>query len=358
MIKSWRKSPPVDAASATAARSQPRPERPPEPLAAVLASLESAVVAIDRDGRRVLSNPAADRMLPSLARVPQLMQQVRAVIDHPTAAGEAGDAAPIWTGRLSLPDERTLDVHIAPLPQGGCMVVARDISATVHLETTRRDFIAAISHELRTPLTSIQGYAEVLLQTPDLPSSTRAQFLQIMIDNANRLTRLAQDLVTLSSIETGTYPFHFATLDAAALVAPVLDVVAPLAQAQSAQITSGALVCGRVRGDRDALHRVLLNLVQNALVHGGNGVAIEISSTTSAGNYVFAVRDHGPGISAADQHRIFERFYRVDRGHAPNGTGLGLSLAKHIVIEHGGHLEVESALGQGSTFRLSLPLLP
>ncbi|MGH9485223.1 MAG: sensor histidine kinase [Terriglobales bacterium] len=368
-MRLWRRS---NAATGAAARSAADAQAESEGLrrsaarlGAVLESVDAAVLAVDAGQRRWFSNAAADRLLPSLPRLPQLLQWMESV----ASSGEP------WNSRLEMPDGRTLEVHITPLGGGpgggadggavtGSVVVARDITDRVHLETARRDFIAGISHELRTPLTSIQGYAEMLRRNPEPEAEVRAEYLDVIARNTARLTRLAHDLVTLSALETRTYPFHFEPVEAASLGAPALDVVAPLARERGCRLALGPLGSGWLCADREALHRVLLNLLENALVHGGGGagVAVELSGQIEGGAYVYRVRDTGAGISSSDLPRVFERFYRVDRSHAStaggHGSGLGLALVKHIVREHGGTVELASALGAGTTVTVRLPLAP
>ena len=331
-------------------------------LQPVLESLDTAVIAVDGGRRLLYANPAARRMFSlgaapppgsrgaALLRIPQLRQW----LDDVQLTGSAA------VGRVDLPDDRILQVEVTPLETVtlGMVVLARDVTGMIQLETMRRDFIAAVSHELRTPLTSILGYAETLLQEPAPTPPEQRRFLAVILQNATRLTRLAQDLVTLSSIETGTYPFHFQEVEAAALVGPALDVVTPAARKRGCRIVVEALARGRVRGDPDALHRVLLNLLDNAIIHGGSDTQIFVRGAVVGKNYELVVRDTGTGIGSLDQRRIFERFYRVDKSHsqAGGGSGLGLALVKHIVKEHGGVINLESTLGMGSTFRLRLPL--
>lgn len=357
-MRLWRNSAATAARAAAEAQAESEGLRQSTArLGAVLESVDAAVLAVDGGQVRWFSNPAADRLLPSLPRLPQLLQWMESV----ASSGEP------WNSRLEMPDGRTLEVHITPLgggPRGsGSVVVARDITDRVHLETARRDFIAGVSHELRTPLTSIQGYAEMLRRSPEPEAEVRAEYLDVIARNTARLTRLARDLVTLSALETRTYPFHFEPVEAASLGAPALDVVAPLAREHGCRLALGMLGSGWLRADREALHRVLLNLLENALVHGGGGgVAVELSGQIEGGAYVYRVRDTGAGISSSDQPRVFERFYRVDRGRAStaggHGSGLGLALVKHIVREHGGTVDLASALGAGTTVTVRLPLAP
>ncbi|TAN22285.1 MAG: hypothetical protein EPN33_08430 [Acidobacteria bacterium] len=347
----------------------------PALLTAVLDRLEEAVLVLDPRQQVRFANAAAAQLLPQPRRLPLLLRRSAEVM----ASGQP------WSGRMPLPDERTLQLRISPLAlRGGwagalgapspaerqaagaagrgCLVSARDITAAVRLETTRRDFIAAISHELRTPLASIQGYAEMLAQKPEPPAADRAAWLAVIADNAGRLARLIGDLATLSSLETGTYPFHFAALEAAALAAPALAVVTPLARERGVTLRQGALGPGQIRGDAPALERVLLNLLENAILHGHSPVEthrlrVELSGGVRQGAYEFLVRDTGAGISTRDQPRIFERFYRVQPAPGRSGSGLGLALVKHIVHEHSGEVTVESTLGAGSAFRVRLPLV-
>jgi two-component system phosphate regulon sensor histidine kinase PhoR len=321
-----------------------------ERLEAVLRNMDAAVVEFDARLQGRFLNPAAERLLERLPRLPQLLV--------PAAAAVREGAS--WQGRVELADERTLEATITPLHGAeapGAVLVARDVTATVRLETTRRDFIAALSHELRTPLASIRGYGELLSLHPDAAPEERRTWLEGMLESSERLTRLAADLTTLSSLETGTYPLRLETMEAAGLAEPVLRVMRPQAQAAGVTLVNGAWAPGRIRGDAAALHRLLLNLVENALRHGiaGRGaLRVELSGGAEGGEYLLQVRDNGAGIASTDLPRVFERFYRAP-GRAAEGTGLGLALVKHIAQEHGGTVAVESELGRGSTFTVRLP---
>jgi two-component system phosphate regulon sensor histidine kinase PhoR len=347
-------------------------------LEAAIGRLDAAVLVVDRELRVLAANPAAERLwflaepapgVPAraagLSRLPEVHDAVLAAL----GGAENPDPAAEWRRRVRTADGRTLDAAVHRLATGDCLIAARDVSESVRLETSRRDFVAALSHELRTPLTSIQGYAE-MLQDASLPDTLRAESLEVILQNTARLSRLAQDLVTLSSLETGAYPFRFERIEAATLARPALAVVAPLALEYGCQLHGDMFEAATLRGDRDALHRVLLNLLENAILHGrppavpGTAPAVTLSGRREDGRYVLRVSDNGPGIGSADQPRVFERFYQIGAGHthtqdAPRrGTGLGLAVVKHIVREHGGETGLESALGAGSTFLVRLPLPP
>lgn len=332
-------------------------------LTTVLDGLDTAIVALDAAGRLQFANRAAvglwalDAVRPgerpaTLARIPELAEWVRAGIIAPKS------------GRLELSDGRVLQLEAAPWA-GGAVLAARDVTGIARLETMRRDFIAGVSHELRTPVTSIRGYAEMLEEelTAALPApGLWREPLTVIRQNALRLEKLAADLVTLSSMETGQYPFQFRRLNAAELLAPAAAVLRPLALERGAEITVGAAEAGWVRADAEALHRALSNLLENAIVHGAArpgepGLRVEISGSVQDGFYRLQVRDNGAGIGSLDQPRVFERFYRADKSHArPGGSGLGLALVKHIAQEHGGAVEMASRLGAGSAFVIRLPL--
>lgn len=333
----------------------------------VLEHMQAAVVEFDARLQWRFLNPAAERLLERLPRLPQLLVRAAAAVREGAA----------WQGRVELPDERTLEVAVTPLgaaPARGALLEAREVTATVRLETTRRDFIAALSHELRTPLASIQGYGELLAHNPDAAAEERHAWLLGILESSERLTRLTADLTTLSALETGTYPLRPEVFEAAELAEPVLRVLRPQAQTRGAALVSPPWGEGRIRGDAGALHRLLLNLVENALRHGGRAGAeaplrVELvgwaegrdtpapaQGAAASPWYVIRVRDNGAGIASRDQARIFERFYRVP-GRTAEGTGLGLALVKHIAQEHGGTVTVESELGEGTTFTVRLPLV-
>jgi two-component system phosphate regulon sensor histidine kinase PhoR len=366
----WRQAEPQTTAAAAGGAAAERAER----LEAVLRNMDAAVVEFDARLQWRFLNPAAERLLERLPRLPQLLA--------PAAAAVREGAS--WQGRVELPDERTLEAAITPLEgaaAAGAVLVARDVTATVRLETTRRDFIAALSHELRTPLASIRGYGELLALHAEAAPEERQAWLQGMLESSERLTRLAADLTTLSALETGTYPLRLETMEAAGLAEPVLRVMRPQAQAAGATLVNGEWAPGRIRGDAAALDRLLLNLVENALRHGrrhslalpgakpptppdgrlpsaaagpGRELRVELSGRAEGDEYLLQVSDNGAGIASADLPRVFERFYRAP-GRSVEGTGLGLALVKHIAQEHGGTVTVASELGRGSTFTVRLP---
>ena len=225
------------------------------------------------------------------------------------------------------------------------------------MEKTRRDFIANVSHELRTPLTSIQGYTETLLDNPGEESHLR-DFLEIISKNAARMSRLTEDLLTLARVESGEQRFDTEEVSAEELLEDALESFRELARSYEVDLQKENGVVGKsVKADREAIHQVDSNLIENALKYAAAGKRVVLGAREVAGGVEFYVRDFGPGISSEHLPRLFERFYRVDtaRSRESGGTGLGRAIAKHIVLAHEGTIRAESELNHGSAFLFTLP---
>jgi two-component system phosphate regulon sensor histidine kinase PhoR len=263
----------------------------------------------------------------------------------------------------SIVPGRAFDVTAAPLPDGGAVAVLRDLTETERVEKTRRDFIANVSHELRTPLTSIQGYTETLIDTipPDNSGSTR-EFLEIIRKNAVRMSRLTEDLLTLARVESGETRFETEPVPPLELLNDAEESFREIARGHGVELNimngSGSLdALPTVLADREAIHQVFSNLIDNAMKYGRSGGRIELGARSADRGVEFYVRDFGGGISSEHLPRLFERFYRVDkaRSRESGGTGLGLAIAKHIMRGHRGSIRAESELTRGSTFLFTLP---
>ena len=234
------------------------------------------------------------------------------------------------------------------------------------LERVRKDFVINVSHELRTPLASIQGYTETLLDGAIYDSDNNIRFLNIIRHNAERLSRLTADLLTLSRLELRTQEFRWASFRANELLADVVDSIRPVAQKK--KITIGQELAPadcEIFCDSEAFYQIVSNLLDNAVKYTPEGGRIMVGAkplpaSTGVQWVEFFVRDTGMGIPAVEQSRLFERFYRVDKARSRDlgGTGLGLAIVKHLVKAHGGDVRVESALGQGSSFCFTLPVDP
>lgn len=271
-----------------------------------------------------------------------------------------------------VPVERRLSATISPLQSGATdvegpalLVVFRDISQEERLAQMRADFIANASHELRTPLTSLRGFIETLQgQARDDPDA-RNKFLDIMSTQAGRMTRLLDDLLSLSRLEMRAHVAPRGEVEINALVREVVELLQPIAREADITMTFAAEPAECVvRGDRDELVQVFQNLVQNAIKYGGRGGHVDVMVTRTSGTgrardrVIVEVRDDGPGIAEAHLPRLTERFYRVDvaASRDKGGTGLGLAIVKHVLNRHGGLLRITSTLGTGSTFAVVLDL--
>ncbi|HEY7402177.1 MAG TPA: ATP-binding protein [Candidatus Angelobacter sp.] len=257
----------------------------------------------------------------------------------------------------SLFGRRSFSVTAEPLPDGGVVTVLHDISEVERVEKTRRDFIANVSHELRTPLTSIRGYAETLLESDGALNDNAREFLDVIRRNAERMGRLTEDLLVLARVESGEDKLDLKAHPARDLVSEAASSLQENARTAGVELMVEEVSDWVVMADAYAVHQVFGNLISNALRYAQNGKKIVIGAQEKPDGIEFFVRDFGPGIASEHLPRIFERFYRVDkaRSRESGGTGLGLAIVKHIVLNHGGSVHVESAVGHGSTFFFLLP---
>ena len=239
----------------------------------------------------------------------------------------------------------------------GAVAVFHDIGRLKELEKIRQDFVANVSHELRTPLTTIKGYAETLLEGA-LKEEVAFQFVQVIKRQSDRLAKIVDDLLTLSKIEMKEFQLKMEPLSLPELVEDVLNFIQETAEKKKISISSEIPSPLMVIGDRDYLEQILINLIDNAIKYGREGGKITVSAIQKNQSEIeVSVRDNGIGIPREDLPRIFERFYRVDKGRSQEmgGTGLGLSIVKHLVQVHGGRTWAESQQGKGSTFYFTLP---
>jgi len=227
------------------------------------------------------------------------------------------------------------------------------------VERVRKDFVTNVSHELRTPLASIQGYTETLLDGAINDREHNLRFLEIIRHNAERLTRITEDLLTLSRVEQKRQKFEFDAHPATMLIADAIDLMGPIAEKNRIRLEiEAAPDDALVRCDSEAVSQILSNLLDNAIKYTHSGGRIAVGARQDGDHVEFHVRDTGIGIPEEDLPRLFERFYRVDkaRSREMGGTGLGLSIVKHLVAAQEGVTRVESRVGEGSTFFFTLPL--
>jgi len=327
-------------------------------LETLLNSMQDAVIAIGEDQRVQWANQTMDRLVPQGTRRNAPVVETVRDPDFLRALRAASEEGRVSTGRAgSILPGRTFDVTAAPMPGGGAVAVLRDQTETERVEKTRRDFIANVSHELRTPLTSIQGYTETLLDTAQ---EEDRDFLEVIRKNAIRMSRLTEDLLTLARVESGEQRFDIQPVTPAELVREAVQNFREIARTHGAELQVEDAASDQVSADREAIHQVFSNLIDNALKYGGSSGRVVLGARPAGRVVEFYVRDFGPGISSEHLPRLFERFYRVDkaRSRESGGTGLGLAIAKHIVLAHGGAIRAESELNHGSTFLFTLPTAP
>jgi two-component system, OmpR family, phosphate regulon sensor histidine kinase PhoR len=364
-------------------------------LETLLNSMQDAVIAVSADGHVQWANQPMNRLVPQGTRLQLPVEETIRDPDFLASVKEANTTREVKTARAtSIVPGRAFDVTAAPLPGGGAVAVLRDLTETERVEKTRRDFIANVSHELRTPLTSIQGYAETLLDSTLENASSTREFLEIIRKNSARMSRLTEDLLTLARVESGETRFEMEPVPPAELLHDAEESFREIARTHGIDLQiqdslpnqdSPIQNLRSVLADREAIHQVFSNLIDNALKYGstsgstsgsnsgsnpGSSSASKPGSNPSVpgGRIIlgarsvphaveFFVRDFGAGIPSEHLQRLFERFYRVDkaRSRESGGTGLGLAIAKHIMLAHGGSIRAESELAHGSTFLFTLP---
>jgi two-component system phosphate regulon sensor histidine kinase PhoR len=331
-------------------------------LETLLNSMQDAVIAVSSDGLVRWANHPMDQLVPQRTRLNAPVVETIRDPDFLAAVQAATITKEVKNGRAtSIVPGRAFEVTAAPLPDGGVVAVLRDLTETERVEKTRRDFIANVSHELRTPLTSIQGYTETLLDTISENSNSSREFLEIIRKNSLRMSRLTEDLLTLARVESGETRFETEHIPPLELLNDAEQSFREIARTQGVDlkiVDSQALESlPPVLADREAIHQVFANLIDNAMKYGRSGARIELGARAAQRGVEFYVRDFGAGISSEHLPRLFERFYRVDkaRSRESGGTGLGLAIAKHIMRAHSGSIRAESEIARGSTFLFTLP---
>ncbi|RQD76437.1 MAG: HAMP domain-containing histidine kinase [Candidatus Syntrophonatronum acetioxidans] len=336
-------------------------------LESLLSSVSSGIILLDREGKIVLSNPAAEAIISfshqevagrshlSLIRDYKLSRKVEKVMEK----GQV-DSLELT---LNYPYEKILEVNLAPVKDArgevtGQVMVFHDITEIRRLEKIRRDFIANVSHELRTPVTAVKGFAETLLEEDTLkdPQAVK-EFASIINQEGERLNRLIGDLLELSKIE-GQGSMTFAPVDLKGVAEETVKKMKRAANLKELdlelEIPSSPLY---VLGDEDKIHQVFSNLLDNSIKYTPGGGKIRVVLEEEENQLKVLVEDTGMGIPQEEIPRIFERFYRVDktRSRKYGGTGLGLTIVKHIVEAHHGSIWVESIPSRGTRFYFTLP---
>ncbi len=332
-------------------------------------ALPDPVIVLNAAGHVLFCNAPARGLFGTLREGSHISSAIRTpeFLDAVAGAPERGRAVTV-TYAERVPVGRRMAATVAPLTRGNerggnILILLRDLTEIERINQMRADFIANASHELRTPLASLRGFIETLQSSAKGDPGARERFLPIMAEQASRMTRLIDALLSLSRVEMNAHVPPSDLVDLNDVLNHAKDTLDPLAREtgfsfEVARFPRPAVV----RGDRDELLQVLQNLVQNAFKYGNKGGKVRIEAKhipsigRQAGRYAIAVIDSGPGIAPEHLPRLTERFYRVDvaSSREKGGTGLGLAIVKHILKRHRGELAIASKPGKGSTFTVML----
>ncbi|AVP66001.1 PAS domain-containing sensor histidine kinase [Clostridium botulinum] len=328
-------------------------------LEAILKSMDSGVVAIDKEFKVIMINPYAKKLFGLKRDIigENLMDNIRDFeLEKVLKNKETGykEISILW------PEKRTLRVKttdiISKYDNIGTVAVVQDITDIKKLENMREQFVANVSHELKTPLTSIKGFSETLKYVED--KKNREKFLQIINDEADRLTRLINDILVLSNIEKQKQELIKEEINLNELIEKVYCLVKKSAEDKNIKINIVGEKVSVLIGNKDKYNQMIINLIDNAIKYTEPNGEINIGTKQDKDNIIFWVEDTGVGIPKEHLDRIFERFYRVDkaRSRAEGGTGLGLAIVKHIVLGINGKIEVKSEPKKGTKFIVKIPL--
>lgn len=358
----------VEFGQRTSARLQ-NLERKNDEQAAVLASMSDGVLAVDSDEVIISLNDSAAALLetPVQSALGRRLQEVirNSELRHLMLQTlERGDPV---EGDVMLGRDRSrvLRLHGTALrrsgrPPVGAVVVLNDVTHIRQLENLRRDFVANVSHELKTPITSIKGFVETLLDGALHHADDAERFLRIIAQQTDRLNAIIEDLLSLSKIEEGeeSAEIELVLSDVGAVTVSAADECRYLAQEKGIDVQLTIEDTCQARINAPLFEQALINLLDNAIKYSEPGGSVQVNCKCGSGEVVVDVVDHGSGIPAEHVNRLFERFYRVDKGRSRKlgGTGLGLAIVKHIVQAHHGRVTVKSEPGQGSVFSVRIPI--
>ncbi|MDP6969162.1 MAG: ATP-binding protein [Gammaproteobacteria bacterium] len=336
-------------------------------LETILKSMNEGVITVDNQGVIQHINAAAARMLRNKAErcLGQTLKQIEETSVLHKAWKKCLDHQSSYKQQIQLRGyafARHYQLHVSPLKESrndGAILVLQDVTEVQRIDRMRADFVANASHELKTPITAIRGFAETLLDGGDVDAKLIRRFMRKIHSQSLRLSDLVSDLLALSRLESNDEAFE-KTVDIMGITAKVCANLQAVAQSQEISLKLHAVKDKvlPVLGDDKALNQLVTNLVDNAIKYTPAGGQVDVYLQQHEQQILFAVEDTGIGIAPADQERIFERFYRVDkaRSREVGGTGLGLAIVKHIVQSHQGKVQVLSDLERGTRFEVRLPI--
>ena len=330
-------------------------------LAAALEGIADGVWITDASGAVVRHNAALPRLLELgqdiLGKRPLFLVRRGELHEAVLRACSQGVSSVVEV-KVEGPRPRVLEVQVSALGGGlpGSTAVFRDVTELKRLERVRQDFVANVSHELRTPIAAILGYAETLQSGALADAAHAPQMVDIIHRQSERLSELVTDLLELSRLDARERPLTIGTVSLGEVVTRATEAMQPRAALKHISVTQHLPVGLAARADAKALEQVLVNLLDNAVKYTADGGTVDLSARQEDARVELSVRDSGVGIEAKHLPRLFERFYRVDRGRSRDmgGTGLGLSIVRHLVSAMGGDVRVQSQIGVGSTFTVVL----
>ena len=351
-----------------------------EKLQTVLAGLRDAVFTFSADGTLLHWNDSAAQLYRnSFAQegdasldvcleemdIPLVRENGKLRLTSPDAAAERTQDGIVFRDRIFA--GRVFDVSFGVIRYAegrkkvpGCILIAHDVTGRYELDESRREFVANVSHELRTPLTSIKGATETILSDPDMEEEMREYFLDMVLSESDRMTRIVSDLLVLSRLDNKRTQWQVEVFDMPASVHRLCEVMRTDLEAHGHTITCTVEEnLPPVTGDRQRLEQVFINIISNAIKYTPEGGRIDVVLFRENDKLVTTVADNGVGIPDEDIAHIFERFYRVEKSRTSDtgGTGLGLAIAKELVEAHGGQISLQSRLNEGTKVRIDLPFV-
>ncbi|HEY5561166.1 MAG TPA: ATP-binding protein [Clostridiaceae bacterium] len=326
-------------------------------LEAILKSMDSGVIAIDINKKIIMINPYAEKIFGIRKSVigKSLLEAIRNYELEDIFESSNDEYKEI---KVFWPKEKELRIKIAEIIYNNCQIgsvaVLQDITDIKKLENIRSQFVTNVTHELKTPLTSIMGFAETLRYVDD--AETKVKFLDIINEESERLTRLINDILILSDIENNK-EIYIEDVDVEDMTKSIVNLMKNTAEVKNIELLLSIKGNPIIKTSKDRFKQMLINLVDNAIKYTEKG-SVEIDVCEIDNKCLIQVKDSGLGIAKDQLPRLFERFYRVDkaRSRSQGGTGLGLAIVKHIVMSLNGTIEVESTLGIGSTFKITIPM--
>ncbi len=351
-----------------------------EKLSTIFSYLKDGVVAFDSKGKILHINQTAIDLLKNDYKHNMTLEQFISLLDIDYSTRQLINDTSTGDGKVFYDvkfKNRVIDINfgsfrfeLSETPYIGYIAVTHDVTEHFELELARREFVANVSHELRTPLTGIKGAAETIIENDDMPQEIVSHFLQMIVGESDRMTRIVHDLLMLSRLDNNRVSWKISSFSPAELLRNRVEIMQHEAKSHNQKLAVDKIhdTLPLITADREKIDQVLTNIIQNAIKYTQDGGAINVSLTLKNikssqalkdGQYVvFQVKDNGMGIPAEDIPHIFERFYRVEKARSSEkgGTGLGLAISKDIVVAHGGDISISSAPDKGTSVSIYLPI--